>query len=146
MRPALLAPLLAAAPAFADADLTARYLAAAEAMRAPLSTMFAACAPGLPPLPGRLGDDATDAAQACVIEGALERHGRDYAEALVAEAEAFAESAFVSLTSMAALVGPTTSDERTLAIVRECGVPEASQGAPAGRYMAAHMQAMLACM
>ena len=135
-----------AAPALADAALTERYLAASEAMRGPLGTMFAVCAPGLPPLPERLGDENTDAAQTCVIETALERHGEDYAQALVTEAEAFAASTIASLTDMAALVGPTTAEDRTLAIVQECGVPQASQGAPAGRYMMANMQAMMACM
>lgn len=135
-----------AGPAFADAELAARYTAASEAMRAPLSAMFAGCAPGAPEMPERLGDEATDAAQACVIETAIERHGRPFAEALVTEAEAFAALPMSTLADMANNAGEVTTDDRTLAIVQECGLVGASQDAPGARYMMANMQAIMACM
>ncbi|MGR3541146.1 MAG: hypothetical protein ACU0BS_06925 [Hasllibacter sp.] len=148
MRPALTALALTAlgAPALADAELTDRYLAASEATRAPLAAMFAACAPGAPALPETIGNEATAAAQTCVVETAIERHGIDYATALVEEAEAFARADLTSLADMAAAVGPVTAEQRSAEIVQGCGVVEASQSSPMGQYMLANMSALMACM
>lgn len=145
MRLALILSFLAAMPALADDALVARAVAATEAARAPVMDALDRCAPGLPPLPVTLGDAETEAAQACVIETALRRHGRSYAMTLVREAESFARAEFGTLEELKGRLGPTLSSDRVIEIVQECGLASAAMTSPAGRYALSNLDALGEC-
>lgn len=143
-----LAATLGMAPAHADDELRDRYIAATQVMGDQMLDVINDCAPDIDTseIDFDYSDRMTEAV-GCVIDGHIERFGKDETEALVGEMEALSERSFSSLQEMSTLQAeyPRLSDEALMELNMSCGTMEASQDLDLTRLMQDNMAALASC-
>lgn len=132
----------------ADEELRDRYIAATQAMGENMLDVLRDCAPEIDysGIDFEYSPEMTEAV-GCVVEGHIERVGRDETVALVEEAEAMGQRSFGSLQDMTTMQEdyPRLSSQAMMELSQECGTIEASQDLPLSQLMRENMGELAAC-